>query len=110
MNDFQNWLKNQKFTYESPVEKQVRMAIDLAKKDQAYANLETSMSALKSEWNSSTTKELLAHKQEIISLIEQEIILHYYLQKGVNQWSFSKDPVILESLNLFNQPQNFKQY
>jgi len=108
MNDFQNWLKNQKFTYESPVEKQVRMAIDLAKKDQAYANLETSMSALKSEWSSSTTKELLAHKQEIISLIEQEIILHYYLQKWVNQWSFSKDPVILESLNLFNQPQKFQ--
>ena len=48
-------------------------------------------------------------KQEIISLIEQEIILHYYLQKGVNQWSFSKDPVILESLNLFNQPQKFQE-
>jgi carboxyl-terminal processing protease len=42
-------------------------------------------------------------------LIEQEIILHYYLQKGVNQWSFSKDPVILESLNLFNQPQKFQE-
>jgi carboxyl-terminal processing protease len=90
------------------VEKQVRMAIDLAKKDPAYADLETSMSALKPEWSSSTTKELLAHKQEIIALLEQEIILHYYLQKGVNQWSFSKDPVILESLNLFNQPQKFQ--
>jgi carboxyl-terminal processing protease len=41
-------------------------------------------------------------------LIEQEIILHYYLQKGVNQWSFSKDPVILESLNLFNQPEKYQ--
>jgi carboxyl-terminal processing protease len=90
------------------VEKQVRVAIELAKKDQAYASLEASMSALKSEWSSSTSKELLAHKQELTSLIEQEIILHYYLQKGVNQWSFSKDPVILESLDLFNQPQKFQ--
>jgi carboxyl-terminal processing protease len=47
-------------------------------------------------------------KSQINSLIEQEIILHYYLQKGVNQWSFSKDPVILESLNLFNQPEKFQ--
>lgn len=106
--DFQNWLQNQKFNYESPVEKQVKLAIDLAKKDQAYASLETSMTALKAEWGSSTAKELVAHKQEITLLIEQEIILHFYLQKGVNQWSFSKDPVILESLNLFNQPQKFQ--
>jgi carboxyl-terminal processing protease len=106
--DFQNWLKNQKFSFESPVEKQVKLAIELAKKDNAYASLETGLTALKTEWSSSAPREFLAHKQEITTLIEQEIVLHYYLQKGLNQWSFSKDPAILESLYLFNQPQKFQ--
>jgi carboxyl-terminal processing protease len=106
--DFQNWLKNQKFSFESPIEKQVKLAIELAKKDNAYASLETGLTALKMEWSSSASREFLAHKQEITTLIEQEIVLHYYLQKGLNQWSFSKDPAILESLYLFNQPQKFQ--
>jgi len=50
----------------------------------------------------------LSIKKEIVSLIEQEIILHYYLQKGMNEWSFSKDPSILESIKLLESPQKFK--
>ena len=36
-------------------------------------------------------------------------IASFYHLKYNYQWSFSKDPVILESLNLFNQPQKFQE-
>ena len=105
---FQTWLGQQKINYESPVEKQIKQSLELAKKDPAYAQLEASLQQLKPEWTSSMQKELVAHKKEIVALLEQEIILHYYLQKGVNEWSFSKDPFILEGIKLAESPQKFK--
>lgn len=106
--EFENWIKKQKFAYENPLEKQMKQTIDLAAKDGGYSNLTTALNSLKSEWVSSISKELTRNKKEIIGLIEQEIVLHYYLQKGVNQWSFSKDPFILESLTLLDQPLKFQ--
>ncbi len=106
--EFENWLKKQKFSYENPIEKQIKQTLDFAAKDGGYSNLTTALQTLKNEWTSSITKELIHHKKEITTLLEQEIVLHYYLQKGVNQWSFSKDPFILESLVLFDQPQKYE--
>ena len=71
---FQTWLGQQKINYESPVEKQIKQSLELAKKDPAYAQLEASLQQLKPEWTSSMQKELVAHKKEIVALREQEII------------------------------------
>jgi carboxyl-terminal processing protease len=34
--------------------------------------------------------------------LEQEIIVHYYLQKGTREQSFAKDPEIQSALKLFS--------
>ena len=40
-------------------------------------------------------------KDEIKTALEQEIIVHYYLQKGTREQSFAKDPEIQAALKLF---------
>jgi carboxyl-terminal processing protease len=52
-------------------------------------------------------RELKLHAQEITPLLEQEIIMHYYLQKGLNTWSTRKDPSILAAVDLLSKPTKF---
>jgi carboxyl-terminal processing protease len=105
---FSKWLKTQKFTYVSHIEKQMKQLLDLSKKDPSYAGLENNLNAIKSEWTSSVDKELKANKKELSELLEAQIILNYYYQKGVKEWSFAKDEAILESIKLFDQPEKFQ--
>ncbi|MHA8065167.1 S41 family peptidase [Aquirufa sp. ROCK2-A2] len=107
-NAFGKWLKSQKFQFESNIEKQIKQVLELSKKDPAYVSLEQNLNSIKSDWVSSIDKELLSNKKEIVKLLESEIILHFYFQKGVKEWSFTKDESILESIKLFEQPEKYQ--
>jgi carboxyl-terminal processing protease len=107
-NSFGKWLKSQNFQFESSIEKQIKQVIELSKKDPSYVSLENNLNAIKADWMSSMDKELSSNKKEITKLLEAEIILHYYFQKGVKEWSFTKDESILESIKLFDQPEKYQ--
>jgi carboxyl-terminal processing protease len=53
-------------------------------------------------------KMMEKYKSEIKEFIEQEIVVHYYLQNGAKSWSLSKDNVIQEGLRLLKQPEQFR--
>jgi hypothetical protein len=69
-------------------------------KDILYANLTKELDRLKPEWDSSVSRELVGNKKVIVALLEQEIVHHYYLKKGINEWSFEHDPTLLKGLEL----------
>ena len=69
-------------------------------KDPLYANLTATLEKAKPEWDSSVAKELIANKKVISALLEQEIVHHYYLKKGINEWSFEHDPSLLKGVEL----------
>ena len=99
---FIQWVKASKFHYESPLEKQMRDVMKETQKDILYANLTKELDRLKPEWDSSIARELLGNKKVIAALLEQEIVHHYYLKKGINEWSFKYDPTLLKGLELIN--------
>jgi carboxyl-terminal processing protease len=65
-----------------------------------YANLTATLEKIKPEWDSSVAKEINANKKVILALLEQEIVHHYYLKKGINEWSFKNDTNLLKGLEL----------
>lgn len=105
---FANWLKKQPFKFESQIEKQFQIISELAKKDKSYANMAPALQNFRKEWASNLDRELTAYQTDISNLLEQEIVQHYYLQKGMNEWSFSKDPSIREAVKLFDQTERFQ--
>jgi carboxyl-terminal processing protease len=98
--EFIEWVKASKFKYESPLEKQMREVLKETQKDPLYANLTATLEKIKPEWDSSVAKEINANKKVILALLEQEIVHHYYLKKGINEWSFKNDPNLLKGLEL----------
>jgi hypothetical protein len=53
-------------------------------------------------------QEIEANHAELKQLLSQEIILHYYLQLGVNQWSNLHDPVIQAGVTLLQKAQTYQ--
>ncbi|WP_395618402.1 S41 family peptidase [Aquirufa sp.] len=98
--DFVQWVKASPFKYESPLEKQMRELLKETQKDPLYANLTATLEKIKPEWDSSVAKEMNANKKVISALLEQEIVHHYYLKKGINEWSFENDPSLLKGVEL----------
>lgn len=107
LSQFNVWLTKARFTYEAPVENQVKKLLESTREQPEYSELQQLLQAQSGHWKTNLERELKLHAQEITPLLEQEIIMHYYLQKGLNTWSTRKDPSILAAIDLLSKPTKF---
>lgn len=106
--DFETWLIQSDFKYENPIQAQVKSLLTATEKDPAYATLHQSLLASKAAEKLALHQEIQANQEDLKQLISQEIILHYYLQKGVNQWANVHDPVIQAGFALLMKPSTYQ--
>ena len=104
---FNTWLAKSHFSYETPVENQVTKLLEQTRDQIAYKEFQQLLQSQASNWKTNLVRELTLHSKEITPLLEQEIIMHYYLQKGLNTWSTRKDPSILMAIDLLGKPTKF---
>lgn len=104
---FNTWLGKSNFNYEAPVETQVKKVLESTREQAEYAELNGLLQKQAVQWRTNLERELKLHAQEITPLLEQEMIMHYYLQKGLNTWSTRKDPSILAAIDLLGKPAKF---
>jgi carboxyl-terminal processing protease len=104
---FAAWLTKSAFNYESPVENQVKKLLESTRNETEYAALHRLIDSQKEQWKTQLSRELSLHTNEIKTLLEQEIMMHYYLQKGINAWSTRKDPSVLAAIDLLDKPTKF---
>ena len=107
LSQFNAWLTKAHFSYETPVENQVKKLLESTREQSEYSELKQLLQGQSGHWKTNLERELKLHAQEITPLLEQEIIMHYYLQKGLNTWSTRKDPSILAAVDLFSKPTKF---
>jgi carboxyl-terminal processing protease len=106
--DFEKWLAQSDFTYENTIQAQVKSLLSATEKDPTYATLHQSLQASKASEKIALHQEIQANQDELKHLLSEEIILHYYLQKGVNQWANAHDPVIKAGVELVQNPREYK--
>ena len=104
---FKNWLGKSKFNYENPVENQVKKLLESTREQSEYADFHKNMLTQSASWTTNIDREFSRHTQELKPLLEQELIMHYYLQKGLNAWSVRRDPTILMAVELLGKPTKF---
>ncbi len=107
LEQFKNTLSKSKFSYESPVEHQVKKILEATREQSDYADLQKNILAQSESWSTKIDREFIRHTQELKPLLEQEMIMHYYLQKGLNAWSIRRDPTILAAIELLGKPTKF---
>lgn len=98
---FVSWLANKDYAYTTQVERELNDLEASAKKEKYYDAVKESLKSLRNNINNNKAADLMNFKNEIKTLLEQEIVLHYYLQKGVREYTFARDPEIEQALKLF---------
>jgi ribosomal protein L20 len=67
------------------------------------------LKALKAKLSHSKDNDLEISKSEIKMILEEEIIKHYYLEKGMREASFNGDAEVKAALALFKDPNRYQE-
>jgi len=107
LEQFKNWLSKSHFSFETPVEIQAKKLLEATRDQPAYAIFHKNIQEQSGQWMTRMDRELDQHTSELKPLLEQEMVMHYYLQKGLNKWSIRKDPTIQSAVDLLAKPTKF---
>ena len=108
MGEFESWLKNQKFVYETADQKGIDALIKSSKESGDYSKMKANLDDLKKVADLNTQGMVKKNWEQIKEALELEILSRYYYQKAMKFVAFEKDKDIQEALKLFGNPQKYK--
>jgi len=106
---FGEWLKEKRFIFSSELEDQMMLLTEVAKKERAYAEIQTQLSALEQQIEKSRAKDLDRYKAEITRILEEEIAFHYGLVKAKVEQSLATDKVVAEASRFLLEEAGYKK-
>lgn len=99
---FLSWLQNKDFTYRTQIERDFQKFAQSAKNEGYEEYLHEDLACIESKIQGELNKELLSEKDNIITLLEKEILVRYYLEQGEMEAIFDHDPAIEEAMKVLN--------
>ncbi len=81
-NEFLQYLKTNKYTYTTTLEKKLEELKTTAEDEKAFSAIQTAYNQLKTQLENLKTQDLTTHKAEIARALTQEIVSRYYYSTG----------------------------
>jgi carboxyl-terminal processing protease len=106
--DFTKWLDHKEYTYTTQVDKDLKELEEAAKNEKSYKTIEEQLKALKSKLTHNKENDLQIHKDELMALLQEEIVKHYYLEKGMKEASFNNDAEMKAALALYKDMERYE--
>ena len=106
---FLAFLKENKFTYATPLERNTKQLIESAKQERYYTELEAQLNNLKNTIETSKSTDLKRFKSEIAMILEENIAFDYELNEGQADISLHRDKAVLEARKILNDPVTYKK-
>ncbi|HEY3403299.1 MAG TPA: S41 family peptidase [Ohtaekwangia sp.] len=106
---FLSRLREQKFSYVTPLERSSRQLMETAKKERYYADLEPQLSSLKSKIDASKAGDFVRFRNEISRILEEQIAFHYAQSEGQVEISLQQDKTVLEALKILRTPEAYSK-
>lgn len=107
--DFVNWMKSRDFTYRTPSEVRLNQLTREAKTERFYEDLKPQIDQIQNRMAESKKNDLLTYKDEIKSMLEEDIAARYYLERGQVEVSFEHDHEIKKSISVLTNPSQYKK-
>jgi len=99
---FLTFLKDQKFTYSTAIERNTKQLIEAARQERYYPELESQLAGLKNKIESVKAADLSRFKTEIKQILEEQIAFHYALNEGQATVSLGRDKAVIEARKILN--------
>jgi carboxyl-terminal processing protease len=104
---FLNFLKEQKFSYSTAIERNAKLLIEAAKQERYYPELEGQLNGLKSKIEAVKASDLSRFKNEIKDILEEQIAFHYGLNEGQAAVSLHRDKTVIEARKILNDAEAY---
>ncbi len=107
--DFVAWLKDKNYDYTTKLENAIAKLEENKSNDPMVEKIKDKLEILKKEVAHNKEKDLQTHKEEIQSLLEEEIMGRYYFTKGEIACSITHDNDVAEAIALLNNPAKYNR-
>ncbi|WP_114748691.1 S41 family peptidase [Pleomorphovibrio marinus] len=98
--DFVEWLGDKDYDYTTRVEKTIEDLETYAEKEKYYEDIKEELAKLKKSVSHSKEQDLITFKEEVKSVLKDEIISRYYFQEGVVEASLDRDEEVERAINV----------
>ncbi len=105
--EFVTWLSDKEYDYETRVEKTIDNLIEVSKREKYFDNIKDKIEELRQDVQHNKEKDLRQFAPEIKSVLEEEIVARYYLNKGRIEASFDVDPQLQEAIRVLNEREEY---
>lgn len=102
--EFSNWAMTKDFSYKTKTEIFLDSLNSAAKEDKLYETNKAEFAALKSKIVQDKKQDFIKHKTEIKKVLENEIIVRYYYQKGRIVQALNGDQTLEKATELLSKP------
>jgi carboxyl-terminal processing protease len=106
--DFVNYLKDKKYEYLTETEEMISELKKTAEREQ-YSDLTEDLARIESKSKQIKGDDLMRHKTQIVSYLEQEITGRYYYQAGKIRQGLEGDPLINSALNVLKNKEEYNK-
>ncbi|MTI38247.1 S41 family peptidase [Fulvivirga lutimaris] len=107
--EFKAWLKDKDYSYTTQVENNLKKLEENALEENYYEDIKGRLKELTETLEASKANDLDDFKDQIKTLLEEEITGRYYLERGSIETSFDNDQDIAKSVEILNNPAKYKE-
>lgn len=104
---FKSWLMGKNLSYDTKVESTLERLIARAKEEQYYEAVKSDLYEIRDEIQKSKLNDLDNNKEQIKTLLEEEIASRYYFQKGSVETLFDEDPDMAAAIEVLNNKEEY---
>ena len=108
--DFVTYLNDKDYAYSTETENALKKFKEKAVEEKYYDAISKEYNQLITNLNHDKNKDLEKEKKEIIQLLESEIIVRYYYQKGRIELNFKHDDDIQKAVTVLQSKDDYKKY
>jgi carboxyl-terminal processing protease len=108
--DFENFLafiKGKDYSYSTDTETKLDKLKETATDEKYFDAMQAEYDLIKKKIAADKEKDLVKHKAEIISVLENEIVGRYYYAYGKVKKKYQNDPEVAKAIELINNPTEY---
>ncbi len=106
-NDFMVSVKAKKFTYKTDTEENLNALKETTTDEKYFDAMKTQYETIRKKIEGDKQQDIIKHKDEIITLLENEIVGRYYYAYGKVKKSYQNDKEVTKAIELINKPEEY---
>jgi len=106
-NAFVAYVKTKDYSYETETDKKLEALKTVSDEEKYFEALKPSYEAIKRKLAHDKEQDLIIHKQELVTILENEIAGRYYYAYGKVKKSYQNDAEVAKAIELLNNPEQY---